>query len=75
MGSLSELAAYLVQAVRSPLTREAAEALRAQLHPHFLFNALHAVVQLIPLDPARAEEAAELCASIAELVRREARDR
>src|SRR5262249_19744106 len=34
-------------------------ALRAQLHPHFLFNALHTVVQLIPLDPERATRAAE----------------
>ncbi|HJU88947.1 MAG TPA: histidine kinase [Gemmatimonadaceae bacterium] len=34
-------------------------ALRAQLNPHFLFNALHSVVQLIPLDPPRAAEAAE----------------
>src|SRR5687768_16537710 len=42
-------------------------ALRAQLHPHFLFNALHTVVQLIPVEPARASEAAEL---VAELLRR-----
>ena len=34
-------------------------ALRAQLHPHFLFNALHAVVQLIPVDPRGAARAAE----------------
>jgi len=34
-------------------------ALRAQLHPHFLFNALHAVVQLIPVDPRGASRAAE----------------
>jgi signal transduction histidine kinase len=33
--------------------------LRAQLNPHFLFNALHAVVQLIPIDPRRAAQAAE----------------
>ncbi|HET9483827.1 MAG TPA: histidine kinase [Xanthomonadales bacterium] len=33
--------------------------LRAQLHPHFLFNALHTVVQLIPLDPPAAARAAE----------------
>ena len=33
--------------------------LRAQLHPHFLFNALHIVVQLIPLAPERATLAAE----------------
>ena len=36
----------------------------AQLHPHFLFNALHTVVQLIPVDPDRAAEAAELVASL-----------
>jgi signal transduction histidine kinase len=35
------------------------EALRSQLNPHFLFNALHTVVQLIPRDPARAATAAE----------------
>jgi two-component system, LytTR family, sensor kinase len=39
-------------------------ALRAQLHPHFLFNALHTVVQLIPTNPARAAGAAELVASL-----------
>jgi len=39
-------------------------ALRAQLHPHFLFNALHTVVQLIPIDPARAAEAAEMVAGL-----------
>jgi signal transduction histidine kinase len=39
-------------------------ALRAQLHPHFLFNALHTVVQLIPADPARAAEAAEQLAAL-----------
>jgi signal transduction histidine kinase len=39
-------------------------ALRAQLHPHFLFNALHTVVQLIPLDPARATRAAEQLAAL-----------
>lgn len=35
-----------------------------QLHPHFLFNALHTVVQLTPVDPARATEAAELVADL-----------
>lgn len=39
-------------------------ALRAQLHPHFLFNALHTVVQLIPLDPDRATRAAEQLAAL-----------
>jgi hypothetical protein len=39
-------------------------ALRAQLHPHFLFNALHTVVQLIPRDPRRAAQAAEQLAGL-----------
>lgn len=39
-------------------------ALRSQLHPHFLFNALHTVVQLIPLDPRGAVRAAELLAGV-----------
>ncbi len=30
-------------------------ALRSQLHPHFLFNAMHTVVQLIPREPARPD--------------------
>lgn len=41
-------------------------ALRAQLHPHFLFNSLHTVVQLIPANPTLAMEAAEI---VAELLR------
>lgn len=49
-------------------------ALRAQLHPHFLFNALHAVVQLIPVDPARAANAAELVASLLRTTVEEDRD-
>jgi LytS/YehU family sensor histidine kinase len=35
------------------------EALKAQLHPHFLFNALHSVSALIRIDQERAEEAME----------------
>src|SRR5215210_4686338 len=50
--------------IEADAVRAQLAALRAQLHPHFLFNALHAVVQLIPLDPARAEQAAELIASL-----------
>jgi LytS/YehU family sensor histidine kinase len=34
-------------------------ALRAQLNPHFLFNALHTVSALIPHDPAGADRAIE----------------
>jgi LytS/YehU family sensor histidine kinase len=49
-------------------------ALRAQLHPHFLFNALHTVVQLIPIEPQRAAEAAELVAELLRTVLGEQRD-
>jgi signal transduction histidine kinase len=49
-------------------------ALRAQLHPHFLFNALHTVVQLIPVDPAGAARAAELLAEALRVAIDERRD-
>ena len=49
-------------------------ALRAQIQPHFLFNALHTVVQLIPVDPGRAVEAAELIADLLRAAVDEARD-
>lgn len=49
-------------------------ALRAQMQPHFLFNALHTVVQLIPLDPNRAVEAAELIADLLRATVDESRD-
>jgi hypothetical protein len=45
-------------------TRTQLAALRAQLHPHFLFNALHTVVQLIPVEPAKAAHAAEMVAGL-----------
>jgi signal transduction histidine kinase len=50
------------------------EALRAQLHPHFLFNALHTVVQLIPLDPREAARAAEELAALLRAATEERRD-
>jgi two-component sensor histidine kinase len=49
-------------------------ALRAQLHPHLLFNALHTVVQLIPEDPQRAARAAEQLAAILRVALAEQRD-
>lgn len=39
-------------------------ALRGQLNPHFLFNALHTVVHLIPRDPRGAARAAEQIAGL-----------
>ncbi|MEC5217988.1 hypothetical protein RCH09_002954 [Actimicrobium sp. GrIS 1.19] len=62
--------AYAQQAARRGALIQAAAAraqlaaLHAQLHPHFLFNALHTVVQLIPLDPVRAALAAEALADL-----------
>ncbi len=49
-------------------------ALRAQLNPHFLFNALHTVVQLIPREPRRAAEAAEQVAGLLRTTIEEERD-
>lgn len=49
-------------------------ALRAQLNPHFLFNALHTVVQLIPQQPDRAAHAAEQVAGLLRATLDEARD-
>jgi len=39
-------------------------ALRSQLNPHFLFNALHTVVQLMPREPQRAAQTAEELAGL-----------
>ena len=49
-------------------------ALRSQLNPHFLFNALHTVVQLIPVDPKRASTAAEELAGLLRTALEEDRD-
>jgi LytS/YehU family sensor histidine kinase len=49
-------------------------ALRAQVQPHFLFNALHTVIQLIPVEPQRATEAAELVADLLRATLEEQRD-
>jgi signal transduction histidine kinase len=49
-------------------------ALRSQLNPHFLFNALHTVVQLIPRAPRQAAEAAEQIAGVLRTTIEEDRD-
>ena len=73
-------AAYAVEAMRRAARAEALAArtqlaaLRTQLHPHFLFNALHTIVQLIPDEPARASEAAELVADLLRTAIGEQRD-
>jgi len=40
------------------------EALRAQINPHFLFNSLNSIAQLISADPERAEECVARLAEI-----------
>ncbi|GAB2875039.1 hypothetical protein GCM10027277_50400 [Pseudoduganella ginsengisoli] len=72
--------AYAQQAAQRTALAQAAAAraqlaaLQAQLHPHFLFNALHTVVQLIPFDPARAATAAEQLAALLRAALDERRD-
>ncbi len=64
------------RAARAETVAAAAElaALRAQVNPHFLFNALHTVVHLIPREPARAAEAAEELAGLLRATLEEDRD-
>lgn len=72
--------AYAQQAARRGALVQAATAraqlaaLHAQLHPHFLFNVLHTVVQLIPLDPGRAAQAAQELADLLRTALDERRD-
>jgi signal transduction histidine kinase len=49
-------------------------ALRSQINPHFLFNALHTVVQLIPREPKQAAQAAERLAGLLRTAIEEDRD-
>jgi LytS/YehU family sensor histidine kinase len=78
--SLAEGLSFLLDNVRLEATRRAQEAtqrelalqasraelraLRAQINPHFLFNALNTIAALIPRDPPRAEECVERLAEV-----------
>jgi hypothetical protein len=70
----SNLAAQRSAMLEAHAARMQLDALRTQLHPHFLFNALHAVVQLIPSDPRAAVGAAERLAGVLRTTIEERRD-
>jgi len=52
------------QALMLHASQSELKALRAQINPHFLFNALNAIAGLIPKDPGRAEETVEQLAEV-----------
>ncbi len=72
--------AYTAQATERAAHAEAAAArsqlaaIRSQLNPHFLFNALHTVIQLIPRELGRAALAAEELAVVLRTTVEEDRD-
>jgi signal transduction histidine kinase len=51
--------ALLAARAEAAASRAQLQALRAQLNPHFLFNALHSVAALVRENPSAAEEAVE----------------
>lgn len=52
------------RALRELATSAQLAALRAQLNPHFFFNSLNAIMQLIATDPIKAEQCVERLAAI-----------
>ena len=54
----------LEQELRLQSSKSELKALRAQINPHFLFNALNAIASLIHTDPGRADEAVEQLAEV-----------
>jgi signal transduction histidine kinase len=54
----------IAQDLRLQASRSELKALRAQINPHFFFNALNAIASLIHTEPARADEAVEQLAEV-----------
>jgi hypothetical protein len=67
-------AAARASRLESASARAQLAALRGQLHPHFLFNALHTIVQLAPVAPDRAARAAEDVAGLLRTSLQDGRD-
>jgi two-component system LytT family sensor kinase len=64
--SRAQQSALLTARLESQLTKARLELLRAQLHPHFLFNTLHGVAELMHVDVERADL---MLTSLADLLR------
>lgn len=80
LGSLADVLSYMIENTRLQQKRREQEqqarelslhasrselkALRAQINPHFLFNALNAIAGLIHKDPARADQTVEQLAEV-----------
>jgi LytS/YehU family sensor histidine kinase len=66
LASLAEVFSVLLENLRLRLKAKRSElkALRAQVNPHFLFNALNTVASLIPRQPDRAERTIEQLAEV-----------
>jgi two-component system LytT family sensor kinase len=54
----------IAHGLRLQSSRSELKALRAQINPHFLFNALNAIASLIHTDPRRADEVVEQLAEV-----------
>ncbi|MBL8311509.1 MAG: histidine kinase [Burkholderiales bacterium] len=80
LATVAALAALLIYfhtlgRARSPAVTEARlQALHARIRPHFLFNAINAVLGVVRRDPRRAETALEDMADLFRVLMRENRD-
>lgn len=72
--SYTSIATERAAKAESNAARAQLAALRSQVHPHFLFNALHTVMHLIPREPKLAAEATEQLAALLRTAVEEDRD-